>query len=694
MKDIGERLKSYEPLWENWYVDKRIGGGNFGKVYRLKQNFMGMTRYSAVKIIQNDLGQELVINKINNQNLIEEKKAIVSQEITNMYKLSGKQYLVQCMAHNIKDLYDESNNIVGFDVLIQMPLLLPMTEYMKENDNLTIDQIERLALQIGRALKSMHSINMIHRDIKPQNIYIDDNFNFLLGDFGVSKQVQSSNYSTMAGTEPFIAPEVWKLSQTNKRYDKTADIYSFGITLYYLLNDNMLPLTNEDSTYNDIEVAKNDRLNGKVFPPPKNGSEKLKAIVMKCCKYKPKNRYQSMEEVLSDLEKLNKVFDNTITDAVKQKDNDRQKISTKPTDAYKTLYADDLIDNEIEYKTAYANNDDSTKPVFKKTNAKIKVAATIAAVVLVAGGFSLWYALHKNDVKADYNTNSSMVSKSTKLELTYNSVPKGTISSGAFHTVGLKNDGTVVAIGENKSGQCDVSEWTDIVKISSGDDHTVGLKSDGTVVAVGANRMRQCNVSDWTDIVEISAISEHTVGLKSDGTVVAVGGGGHELLEWKDIVAISAGRGITAGLKSDGTVVVAGDNTIDVSTLTDIVEISAGTGCIIGLKSDGTVVAVGDNRLGQCNVSDWTDIVAISSGLAHTVGLKSDGTVVATNVLDKTMDAGQCDISEWSDIVEISTGWYNTVGLKSDGSVVVVGSNAVSQCNVSDWTNIKTDNNA
>ena len=98
-----------------------------------------------------------------------------------------------------------------------------------------------------------------------------------------------------------------------------------------------------------------------------------------------------------------------------------------------------------------------------------------------------------------------------------------TLAAGWLHTVGLKADGTAVAVGRNWNGQCDVSGWTDIVAVAAGSDHTVGLKADGTVVAVGDNEDGQCDVSGWRDIVAVAAGSLHTVGLKSDGTVVAVG---------------------------------------------------------------------------------------------------------------------------------------------------------------------------
>ena len=231
-------------------------------------------------------------------------------------------------------------------------------------------------------------------------------------------------------------------------------------------------------------------------------------------------------------------------------------------------------------------------------------------------------------------------------------IQRNSIVAGTFHTVGLKADGTVVAVGDNEDGQCNVSGWTDMVAISAGFSHTVGLKADGTVIAVGNNKYGQCDVSGWTDIVAISAGGWHTVGLKADGTVVAVG--------YNE------------------------NSRCDVSGWTDMVAISAGSWHTVGLKADGIVIAVGDNEDGQCNVSGWTDMVAISAGRYHTVGLKADGTVVAVGY----NTSGRCDVSGWTDMVAISAGTWHTVGLKADGTVVAVGYNENGRCDVSGWTDI------
>ena len=118
---------------------------------------------------------------------------------------------------------------------------------------------------------------------------------------------------------------------------------------------------------------------------------------------------------------------------------------------------------------------------------------------------------------------------------------KSTVSVGQKHTVGLKADGTVVAVGRNTDGQCDVQDWQDIVAVSAGANHTAGLKADGTVVAVGRNGFSQCDVQDWQDIVAVSAGQQHTVGLKADGTVVAVGSndlGQCDVQDWIDIKVV------------------------------------------------------------------------------------------------------------------------------------------------------------
>lgn len=272
----------------------------------------------------------------------------------------------------------------------------------------------------------------------------------------------------------------------------------------------------------------------------------------------------------------------------------------------------------------------------------------------------------------------------TKIQVT-------SLSAGYYHSVGLHSDGTVVAVGDNRYGQCNTSKWSNIVAVAAGNLHTVGLRSDGTVVAVGQNDDSECNVSEWSNIIAIDASNSCTIGLRSDGTVVAVGWKKYnscDVSDWNNIVAVATGNQHTLGVRSDGTVVAVGQNDdgqCNVSGWSNIVAVAGGHKHTVGLRSDGTVVAVGDNSDGQCNVSGWNNIVAIAVGKYHTVGLRSDGTVVATG--DNSENS--CDVYGWNDIVAISANYGHTLGLRSDGTVLSTGFNSKGQCNVSGWRNIK-----
>ena len=148
---------------------------------------------------------------------------------------------------------------------------------------------------------------------------------------------------------------------------------------------------------------------------------------------------------------------------------------------------------------------------FAGNNILLTVSLAVIAVSLIAGIVLL--------TGKGYSPSSILPSKSD----VSTRKPSDYLSAGGFHTVGLKEDGTVIAAGSNYFGQCNVSGWTDIVAVTAGGFHTVGLKRDGTVVAAGSNEEGECNVSGWSNVVKIAAGNDITVGIRSDGTVLVVG---------------------------------------------------------------------------------------------------------------------------------------------------------------------------
>jgi serine/threonine protein kinase/alpha-tubulin suppressor-like RCC1 family protein len=292
-----------------------------------------------------------------------------------------------------------------------------------------------------------------------------------------------------------------------------------------------------------------------------------------------------------------------------------------------------------------------------------------------------------NGVEGEENAETSSVIKATVLGLNnFGEYDESewediiAVSAGYRHAVGLRSDGSVVAVGNNEDGRCDVYDWNDIIAIEAGYHHTVGLKANGTVVAAGNNSFGECDVSEWRNIMAISVGRYHTVGLKDDGTVVVTGStdyGLHNVAELRDIVAVSAANSFNVVLKSDGSIVISGQNEFSmieymedgnallVAGWQDIVAIAAASGPadtrLIGLRSDGTAVSVGSHGGVTYNVSHWRDIVAISLGYEYAIGLKSDGTVVMVGRRDRELT----DFSGLRNVTAISAGSYYVIAITS-----------------------------
>ena len=156
-------------------------------------------------------------------------------------------------------------------------------------------EIRKLALDIGTALAAAHDKKILHRDIKPENLFYSPRTGqYKLGDFGIALKTADGMASTVAYTDGYGAPEI--IRRSDDKYDVTADIYSLGMTLYVLLNRLKFP-GSEGYRVN----AKQQYETGFVLPRPETGSDAFVRIIEKMCRFDPGDRYQSMDEVLSEL---------------------------------------------------------------------------------------------------------------------------------------------------------------------------------------------------------------------------------------------------------------------------------------------------------------------------------------------------------------------------------------------------------
>ena len=291
--------------WSGWEITKVIGRGGFGTVYEIQKDVFGKKEYAALKVLSIPESAE-EIDELYSRGYDEESisahfkeyREDIIGEYSIIVDLRGHANVVYC--DEVECVQHDDG--IGWDIFIKMELLKPLnkitsTEYIEED-------VIRLGKDLCNALIYCNQQNIIHRDIKPQNIFVSRNGSYKLGDFGVAKVSDKTMSGTKIGTYEYMAPEVYRA----QRYGSRVDIYSLGLVMYWMMNQKctpFLPLPPQIPTSSEKENARNRRLDGEQLPPPVNGSDKLKAIVLKACAFDPQNRYASAQDMLNALQNMN-----------------------------------------------------------------------------------------------------------------------------------------------------------------------------------------------------------------------------------------------------------------------------------------------------------------------------------------------------------------------------------------------------
>ena len=301
----------HNSYWPGWETTRLIGRGSFGAVYEIQRKLFeddDEAEKAALKVIsipQNDSDIEEMYSDGYDEESVTSTfhthlKSIVA-EYSLMRKMNGSSNIVNC--DDVR--YVQHDDGIGWDIYIKMELLTPLAKALPTA--VSEEQVIRIAKDMCAALELCQKHNIIHRDIKPQNIFVSENGDYKLGDFGIAKTVEKTMGGTKTGTYKYMAPEVY----SNRPYNSTADIYSTGLVLYWLLNERrmpFMPLPPEKLKAGMDEESRSRRFAGEKIPAPKNGSKELQEIVLKACAFDPTQRYQSAAEMLADLQTVQSEF--------------------------------------------------------------------------------------------------------------------------------------------------------------------------------------------------------------------------------------------------------------------------------------------------------------------------------------------------------------------------------------------------
>jgi serine/threonine protein kinase len=299
---LGQQVQGYT-------ITQKLGSGGYGTVYLGTKEDRGGQYRAAIKHISmpdadayDAVMQDYNYDKTATQAHFEKLVAGITAEINTLLNLSKKdnRYIVAYYDHDIQKSLDP----LRFDIFMRMEYLTPLNKSIRQR-GMTMVEVIKLGLNMCDALSLCHSSDIMHRDIKEANIFVSDDGNYKLGDFGVSKAaLETTQAGSMKGTASYMAPEIY----LREAYDKSVDIYSLGIVLYKLLNNQRLPFMPDAPapfTADDKNAAESKRIRGETPPIPYNAKRRLGEIIIKACSLKTQ-RYKTADEFRADLEAYNR----------------------------------------------------------------------------------------------------------------------------------------------------------------------------------------------------------------------------------------------------------------------------------------------------------------------------------------------------------------------------------------------------
>ena len=293
-------------VWPDWKIVKKLGGGTFGDVYEAVRTDLQTDVHSAIKVITIPRN-EAELNSLRTNGMTEDvTRSYVDNwvkdcidEIKMMETFKGLQNIVSVEDYKVVRLDDQ----IRWRIFIRMELLTPLNEYLG-NRQMTETEVIKLGSDICSALIACSKKKVIHRDIKPGNILVNDFGDFKLADFGIARTMENATGDmSHKGTYNYMAPEV----ERSPKYDSTVDLYSLGLVLYQFMNHRRLPLIVSDEQASDpkaVQSALRRRLNGEELPPPCDASLALSSVILKACAYDPHDRFSSAQEMKDALMKV------------------------------------------------------------------------------------------------------------------------------------------------------------------------------------------------------------------------------------------------------------------------------------------------------------------------------------------------------------------------------------------------------
>ncbi len=262
-------------LGGRYEILEHIGSGGMADVYKAKCR--KSNSYVAVKVLRKEYSDdETLVRRFNSE-------ARSTADLNHP---------------NIVSILDEGNDQGIHYIVMELAEGMTLKRYIRRYGRLSVRETVDFSIQIASGIQAAHEHNIVHRDIKPQNIIVSDSGKIKVTDFGIAKAATGDTIaSSTMGSVRYLSPE-----QARGGYsDARSDIYSLGITMYEMATGKV-PFDGE----NTVAIALM-HLRDEIVPPRNYFPDipvSLEKIILKCTKKRPEERYQTAAELIADLRQV------------------------------------------------------------------------------------------------------------------------------------------------------------------------------------------------------------------------------------------------------------------------------------------------------------------------------------------------------------------------------------------------------
>lgn len=359
-------------LSDRYEILSKVGAGGMSDVYKAKDHIL--SRFVAIKVLKQEFSED---------------SSFVTKFRAEAQSAAGLEH------PNIVNIYDVGSENGLYYIVMEYVEGITLKTYIEKKGQLSFKESASIAIQVARGIEAAHNKNIIHRDIKPQNIIISTDGKVKVTDFGIAKATSSNTISSdVMGSVHYASPE----QARNGFVDGRSDIYSLGIVMFEMVTGRV-PFDGDTTVAVALQHLQEEIARPSIYAPDLPIS--FEKIILKCTQKTPDRRYQTIEELLTDIRRSlahpdedfvtiaplvdggkTKVISPEELDKIKEGRGVAEDLNDDDTDADNgDEYDESLLDDDDDEEDD--DDDDDGKLLNPKMDKAITIMGIVTAVIIV-----------------------------------------------------------------------------------------------------------------------------------------------------------------------------------------------------------------------------------------------------------------------------------------------------------------------